>query len=96
MSISKIEKRILEISKILANPPIEKEMAGRGIPRHFVDANIAAANKPLLEEKVQLEMERQFLLDRRDSLFWRVIWNILVPVIVSTITVVVLRFVSLS
>ena len=96
MSISKIEKRILEINKILVDPVRREEMGGRGITQHFVEANLAAVNKPLLEERAQLEVERQFLLDRRDSLFWRFVWNILVPVVVSTITVVMLRFLNLS
>lgn len=96
MSLSKIEKRILEINKTLVDPTRAKEMGGRGITQHFVEANLAAANRPLLDERAQLEVERQFILDRRDSLFWRFIWNIVVPFAVSIITVVMLRFLNLS
>ena len=39
-------------------------------------------------ELATLEVERQFILDRRNNLFWRIIWNIVVPIIVSSITAV--------
>ncbi len=34
-----------------------------------------------------LELERKFIIDRQNNLFWKIIWNIIVPIIVSITTV---------
>lgn len=83
--ISDIERRILEIKKTLSDKKREKEMASE-IPMPAFEKKLEIANRPLLEELDQLETERKFLLDERDSLFWRIIWNVVVPIIVSLIT----------
>ena len=86
MNLRQIEKRILEINEILADKERERKMAS-GISMPIFEGRLKNANRPLLDEKAQLETNRQFLLDRRDSLFWRVIWNVLVPILVSITTV---------
>lgn len=86
MKLNRIEKRILKINEILADKNREKKMAS-GVAMPFFEKILERENRPLLEEKIQLETKRQFILDRRDSLFWRVVWNILVPILVSICTV---------
>ena len=86
----KIEKRILEINEILADKNRERKMAS-GIAMPVFEKILANANRPLLEEKTQLETKRQFLLDKRDGLLWRVVWNIIVPILVSISTVYALN-----
>ena len=86
MKLNQIEKRILEINDILSDKTREKNFAS-GIAMPVFEGRLKNANRPLLEEKIQLETKRQFILDRRDSLFWRVVWNILVPILVSICTV---------
>ena len=86
MKLNKIEKRILEINEILADKSRERKMAS-GIAMPVFEKILARENRPLLEEKTQLETKRQFILDQRDSLFWRIVWNIFVPILVSICTV---------
>ena len=90
MRLKKIEKRILEIKNILADKDREKKMAS-GVVMPVFEGRLKNANRPLLEEKDRLETERQFILDRRDSMLWRVVWNILVPIFVSICTVYALN-----
>ncbi|MEI6280896.1 MAG: hypothetical protein WCP17_02765 [bacterium] len=90
MKLSQIEKRILEIKNILADKDREKKIAS-GLAMPVFEGRLKNANRPLLEEKDRLETERQFILDRRDSLLWRVVWNILVPILVSICTVYALN-----
>lgn len=90
MKLNQIEKRILGIKNILADKDREKKIAS-GVAMPVFEGRLKNANRPLLEEKDRLETERQFILDRRDSLFWRVVWNILVPILVSICTVYALN-----
>lgn len=90
MKLNQIEKRILEIKNILADKDREKKIAS-GVAMPIFEGRLKNANRPLLEEKDRLETERQFILDRRDSLFWRVVWNIFVPILVSICTVYALN-----
>lgn len=34
-----------------------------------------------------LELERKFIMEKQNNLFWRIIWNVLVPILVSLVTV---------
>ena len=83
MHIKEIEKRIIEIKKEIAGKPKELKAP---IAQVLLDGQIRNAIKPLQEELAILEIKRQFILDKRDSLFSRVIWNIVVPIIVSSVT----------
>lgn len=38
----------------------------------------------------RLESERGHILDARDSLFWRFLWNVITPILVSIITTLVI------
>ena len=42
-----------------------------------------------------LELERKFIIDRQNNLFWRIIWNVLVPIVVSVGTVYILSTLNL-
>ncbi|MHB8870973.1 MAG: hypothetical protein ACYC5G_00740 [Candidatus Doudnabacteria bacterium] len=83
MNLHKIEKRIIEIKQEIANKPKELRQP---IPQEILDGQVRVAIKPLTEELEQLQLQRQFILDRRDNLFWKTIWNIIVPIVVSLIT----------
>ena len=85
MRLSSIEKRIQEIDGILADKEREKQMAS-GISMPFFKGMLKNANRPLIDERTRLETERRFILDRRESIFWRIIWNVIVPVFVSVMT----------
>ena len=93
--INKIEKRILQITKLIARDSVQRGLSGKGIERHFVEDQMKAEDAPLLKEKEQLDLKRQFILDRRNSLFWRIIWNIIVPISVTLITTFVISRVGL-
>jgi len=93
MRLGKIENGILEIKKVLADKEREKRMAS-GVPQQAFEAERAQANRPLLEELDTLETERGFKIEQRNSFLWRAVWNVAVPIIVSTATAyLVSRFV---
>ena len=64
---------------------VQRDAAHGGPLEIRVDDNLSS------EEKTQLETKRQFLLDKRDGLLWRVVWNIIVPILVSISTVYALN-----
>lgn len=84
--LQRIEKRILEIMKLVSKDSRERGLSGRGIARSFIDDEIKAQDEPLLKEKEQLEKELEFILARRNGWLPTTIWNVIVPVIVSIIT----------
>jgi len=90
MTLGRIEKRILEIDRMLGDKNRENEVAS-AIITDIHERQLKAANKPLLEERARLETERRFMLDKREGLFWRIIWNVVVPILVSVATVYILR-----
>ena len=90
MTLGRIEKRILEIDRMLGDKNRENEVAS-AIITDIHERQLKAANKPLLEERTRLETERRFMLDKREGLFWRIIWNVVVPILVSVATVYILR-----
>jgi hypothetical protein len=94
MKLNRIEKRILEIDRIVTDKKREKEIRTPGVVQSINDARIEQANKPLLDERQQLTTEREFIIARRDNLFWRAIWNILVPVVVSILTVYLISYLN--
>lgn len=79
-----IEKRILEIDKILSDKDRRKKIGGTVVMSVF-EKRVERANEPLLIEKKRLEMERQFILDNRNSFFWKVLWSVVVPILVTLI-----------
>ncbi len=85
-----IERRIREIDGVLSDRGREKDMA-RGIPMPIFEKKLEAANRPYIDERAKLVTERQFILDRRDNLFWRTIWSFIVPVIVTITTTYILQ-----
>ncbi len=93
MWLGKIEKRIFEIKDTLSDKSREKSMAS-SVPMSIFERRLVAANRPLLEELEKLEIRRRFILDKRDSLFWRVVWNVIVPMIVSVVTAFIVSSIS--
>ncbi|OGH12272.1 MAG: hypothetical protein A2776_00965 [Candidatus Levybacteria bacterium RIFCSPHIGHO2_01_FULL_40_10] len=85
MKLGKIERRILEIKTILGDEKRRKSLA-TGVPMSVFEGRLEQANRPLEKELDKLESERKFILDNRNSIFWRIIWNAIVPIIVSFIT----------
>jgi len=87
MKLKAIEDRIIKIKQEIANKPKELH---RPVPQIFIDGEVKRALKPLNEELEQLQLQRQFILDRRNNLFWKAIWNIVVPIMVSLLTTYVI------
>jgi len=83
--LEEIEIRILEIKRILSDESRRKDFA-RGVAMPVFEGMLKNANRPLEEELDKLETERAFILDARSNLFWRLVWNVAVPVVVSLTT----------
>lgn len=82
-SLKEIEKRLLEIEE---EKPRRIHNARDNNPGGIED-EIEALDIQFLDiEKSQLQLKRQFILDRRDSWKYRVIWNIIAPVVVALVT----------
>jgi len=89
MNLSQIEKRILEIVDKIANAPGELDESIRRsgtILKEEYTRRLKAIIEPLQKEKEKLNVQRRFILDRRESWLPKIIWNILVPILVATIT----------
>ncbi len=96
MRLNKIEKRIIEIKKTLADPVRERDM-GRGLTMDFFEKVLRNENRPLEEELEQLILERDFIIDKRENFLWKALWNVAVPVLVSVITTfIVTKFLTHS
>lgn len=80
-----VEKRILEIKHTLGDENRRKEFA-RGVAMPVFEGRLKNANRPLEEELDRLESERKFILDARDNLLSRMIWNFAIPIVISFIT----------
>lgn len=82
-SLKKIEARLLEIEH-------EKPMRIHNLNENFSDSYEDVVEhldiKFLDVEKAQLLLKRQFILDRRNSWKVRIIWDMLVPIILATVT----------
>ncbi len=90
MRLSNIEKEIGEIHKKILQVPEEIRFeveAGKGFA---TDEQVQRMTKQRIGEyKAELdslERQRQFIIDNRNSIFWKVIWNGIVPIVVSFIT----------
>jgi len=96
MRLKKIENRILEINNILSDP-VRKAQISVGIPTELYNDRLEQANRPLHEEKAQLETKRNFIIESRGTGFAsKIIWNILVPIFVTVVTVYILKRYGLS
>lgn len=87
---TKIEKRILEITKLISRDSTERGLSNRGVIREIVEEQMRAENEPLLKEKELLEIELQFILNRRENILWRTVWNVVVPIFVTVVTTLIL------
>ena len=88
--LQKIEKRITELKIEISNKPEEihaKNIKSGGIiTQGQFERMVESENKKLKDELDILEKERQFIVDRKDPLWVKIIWNIIVPIIVTVIT----------
>lgn len=75
--ISEIEERILGIEKLKKRTSVERGLSGRGIPEGLIKELINTEDKSILEEREQLELERRFLIDRRENFIHKLIWLVL-------------------
>jgi len=82
-SLQEIEKRLLEIEE---EKPRRIHNASENYSGSWEDELEAIDIAYLDVEKAILQMKRQFILDKRSSWKVRVFWNIVVPIIVATIT----------
>ena len=94
MRLGKIEKRILKLKEEIANKPLDVSLSS-SVTMATYEKRLEKALKLLNDELEQLETERRFILDRREGLFWKFIWNILIPIIVSVITTYMLSALTL-
>ncbi|HRH23108.1 MAG TPA: hypothetical protein PK295_00540 [Candidatus Magasanikbacteria bacterium] len=82
-SLNSIEKRLLEIEE---EKPRRIDNLQENYSASFEDEMEAMDIGYLDVEKAQLQTKRQFILDRRDSWKSKIVWNMLVPIVVSVIT----------
>lgn len=87
----RIEKRIIELNATLADEARRAMLLAVGDTSEFAKHNLEAHNRPLIEEKNQLEQKRQFLLDRRDDFVAKFAWNFLTPILVSVATTLLVQ-----
>ncbi|MFA5029900.1 MAG: hypothetical protein WC518_04195 [Patescibacteria group bacterium] len=82
--LSKIEKRLLEIDE-------EKEFGvynyGENLTGNFDDEIEKSRILHFDIEKNKLQMERQFILDGRNGWWFRIVWDMVVPIIITLITI---------
>jgi hypothetical protein len=85
-SLAAIEKRLLEI---------EEEKPRR---IHNLSESYSNSNEDIIEgmdiqwldtEKAILQLKRRFILDRRESWKSKAVWNVFVPILVATITALI-------
>lgn len=82
-SLKKIEARLLEIEH---EKPTRIHNACENYSGN-IDDEIEANDIAYLDvEKAQLQLKRQFILDRRSSWMAKSIWNVVVPIAVSVVT----------
>jgi hypothetical protein len=75
-NLSKVEKEILDLK-------LEKKT---NEPLSFPSPISSFVAQSREDELNFLETKRQFILDRRENLFWKFIWNVLVPIFVTLVT----------
>lgn len=80
-----VEEKILEIKHTLGDEGRRKSFA-RGVAMPVFEGRLRNANRPLEEELDRLETERKFILDARNNLLSRIVWNFAVPITVSFVT----------
>lgn len=83
-----IERRIIELKLEIAN---QERSQHRPVAQPILDRMVEAANRPLKRELDILERKREFIIDARNNLLWRVVWNLAVPIIASLTTYVLIQ-----
>ncbi len=74
--LDNIERRLIDIEKLLNRSYKDRYPDNHGVPEAVAQGIIKSENEPLKDERGILEMKRQFILDRRDNNFWKIIWLI--------------------
>ena len=88
--VFEIEDRILEIDKILTDEK-RKKILSAGVSMDVFLGRLINANRVFENESEKLEKERDFLISRQNSIYSRILWNIVVPIFVSMTTVLLLK-----
>lgn len=83
--LSSIEEKIIELKKEMDGKPSElgKRLQDVGVSQSQLNELVKKDTVPLQAKLEKLEIQRQFILDRRGNLFWKAIWNVAVPILVS-------------
>lgn len=93
----RIEKDIINLKKNLLKNEDQQfyNLSKKKVEVSNLESAIRMVTSEMRSEIEVLELERKFILDRRNSLFWRIIWNILIPITVSVGTVYLLNYLGL-
>lgn len=91
--LKKIEKQIIEIKEQInfnKNNDVSRQYGGEK------STLVELENEQLLDELDKLETQRNFLLDRRESWIPKTIWNVIVPIVVTVITLYVVELLEIN
>ena len=84
--LSKIEEQVLQLSNNLEKLKSQGITSVEWVPQEQLSLHIA-----LVESQINtLNLQRQYIIDKRGNLFWKTIWNtiwnIIIPICVSFLT----------
>jgi len=82
--LSRIERDVLEAEKDL-----EKLTPAATSVQWVPEERLIPTIESLKNKVNTLESSRQFILDSRNNLFWKIIWTVIIPIIVSILTYVI-------
>lgn len=91
--LKKIEEQIIEIKgqiNLNKNNDVSLQCGGGKSP--YVELE----NERLSDELDKLETQRNFLLDRRESWMPKTIWNVIVPIVVTIITLYIVKLLEIN
>ena len=85
----KIEKEMIKLKGDLLKEENEQfdSMIKIGVDVSDLESTIIMMTNETRHKIDILDLERKFIIDRQNNLFWRMIWNVLVPITTSLITV---------
>lgn len=91
--LKKIEEQIIEVKRQInfnRNNDISRQYGGGQSP------HVKSENEQLSGELGKFETQRNFLLDRRESWMPKTIWNVILPIIVTIITLYLAKLLGLN
>lgn len=91
--LRKIEKRITELKKEIASKHEDvlngAIRSGGIVTQGQLDKMVESENRKPKNELDILEGERQFIVDQKEPLWMKIIWNIVAPIIIAVVTTVI-------